>query len=233
MKVDRLPLNCESLDELLDGGIEYGSITNVYGPPGSGKSSISIQSSVECIKGGKKAIFMDTEGGFSVERLAQISKNPQKFSKNILLMEPEDFEDQHRMVMEELDKIFDEEEVGLVVVDSLVGLYRLELKDDKIQKVNRNLAKQLSKLSNVARNQDIPILVTNQIYADFQNGGIELSGRDIPKYSSKALVELKKFEKGKRLAILRKHRSLPEGKETEFVITKNGVETPDKKLGLF
>lgn len=233
MKVNRLSLNCESLDKLLGGGLEHSSITNVYGPPGSGKSNIAIQACVQCIKSGKKAIFIDTEGGFSIERFSQISKNPEKFSKKILLLEPKDFQDQHRIVLEELDGIFSNQNIGLVTIDSLVSLYRLELQEEKVQEVNRNLAKQLSKLSNLARKENIPILVTNQIYSDFQSGGIELSGKDIPKYSSKTLVELRKFEKGKRLAILRKHRSMPEGKETEFVITESGVEKPKKKLGLF
>jgi predicted ATP-dependent serine protease len=38
--VVRLPTGCKSMDSLLDGGIEAGQITQVYGPPGSGKTQL-------------------------------------------------------------------------------------------------------------------------------------------------------------------------------------------------
>lgn len=224
MKIDRLSLNSEPLDKLLDGGLEHNSITNIYGPPGSGKSNIALQACVQSIDSGKKAVFIDTEGGFSVERLSQISQNTEKYIKNIILFEPRSFEEQYKIVMKRLEKVLEKHEVGLVVIDSLVTLYRLELEGDKIQDVNRKLAKQLSKLSDLSRAKHFPVLVTNQIYSNIENGGIELSGRSIPGYMCKTLVRIKKLEKGKRIARVTKHRSIPEGKETEFVITEKGIE---------
>jgi len=52
-------------------------------------------------------------------------------------------------------------------------------------------------------------------------------GGDLLKYWSKCLIELQ-YKEGKRKAILRKHRSLPE-KELMFVIINSGI----KKRGLF
>jgi DNA repair protein RadB len=49
-------------------------------------------------------------------------------------------------------------------------------------------------------------------------------GGDILRYSSKCLIELKKVGDGDRIAILRKHRSLPENKVVAFKIVEHGIE---------
>lgn len=229
MKVERLSTGCEALDELLGGGIERNTLTNAYGPPGCGKTTMCLQTAVSCIEEGKKVVFIDTEGGFSKERLDQISGNAEKMLDEIILIEPDDFDSQEENVGR-LESICDKKNIGLIVLDSLVTLYRLELNDGNTREINSRLANQLSTLSNLSRKKEVPILITNQIYSDMENGGVELVSRDIAKYQSKCLLEMKKFEKGKRIMILRKHRSQPEGKEAQVVITENGLEKPDKKL---
>ena len=74
----------------------------------------------------------------------------------------------------------------------------------------------------IAKEKNVPVIITNQVYTVNSNE-IELSGRDVVKYWSKCLVELKKVDDNKRLVILRKHRSLPEGKKAEFEITGTGI----------
>ena len=75
---------------------------------------------------------------------------------------------------------------------------------------------------------------TNQIYYEFvKDDDIErekiakMVGGDLLKYWSKCLIELQN-KGGKRTAILKKHRSMPE-KELPFVITNEGI----KKRGFF
>jgi DNA repair protein RadB len=232
MKVERLSTGCEVLDEMLGGGIEVDTVTNVYGPPGCGKTTLCLQASVSCIENGEDVVFIDTEGGFSKERLSQIAStgdNPEEAMDNIILIEPDNFDKQEEN-LGRLENICEKKDVGLIVLDSLVTLYRLESDGDNIKDVNRRLAQQLSDLSNLSRRNQIPVLITNQIYSDIENGGVELVSRDIAKYQSKCLIELKKFEKGKRLAVLRKHRSEPEGKEEPLVLSDKGFEKPDKKF---
>ncbi len=231
MKVERLPTGCEVLDELLGGGIEKNTLTNVYGPPGCGKTTLCLQAAVSSINKGEKVVFIDTEGGFSKERLGQISGDAEEILDEIILIEPDGFEKQNDNV-ERLDKMCEKNDIGLIILDSLVTLYRLELNDGNTRKINSMLAKQLSVLSNLSRKREIPVLITNQIYSDIENGGVELVSRDIAKYQSKCLIEMKKFEKGKRIMIMRKHRSQPEGKEAQVLITENGLEKPDQGFNL-
>ncbi len=228
LKNKRLPFNNKALDEMLGGGIEYGSLTNLYGPPGSGKTNLAIIASISCVKEGKRVVYIDTEGGFSPERLAQISKDFENVWKNILLIEPKTFEEQDK-VIRGLEKFLNN--VGLVVLDSLVNLYRLELDEKNFHQVNKKLANQLAILSKISREKDIPVLITNQVYSD--GNGIQPVSRDITKYWSKCLIELVKLEKGRRVAILKKHRSLPEGREAHFQITQDGIISVERKFKIF
>ena len=60
--MNRLSLNCSSLDKLIGGGLEPKIITEIYGEAGTGKTNICLQSARECAKQGKKVAFIDSEG---------------------------------------------------------------------------------------------------------------------------------------------------------------------------
>jgi DNA repair protein RadB len=216
------------LDKILDGGIERNTITNIYGPAGSGKTNITMITALQCLSEGK-VVYFDTEGSFSPERFVQIG-GTQKDMKNIIFIEAHTWEEQNKKMISMQSIIDKEKNVKLVVVDSMVALYRLELDNDNFQAINKQLALQYAVLSKIAREKNIAILVTSQVYSDA--GNIEMSSRNISKYWSKALIELKKSDKDNhRIAILRKHRSLPEGRKIDMEITESGVR--ESKFSLF
>lgn len=219
--MDRLATNTP-LDKLLNGGIENDVITNIYGPAGSGKTNIALSAAIAC---SRKVVYIDTEGSFSLERFRQLGG--EKKLGNILLIGVHTWDEQHKAVLK-LEKTVEKDSFGLVVVDSLVNLYRLELTPETFQQINRQLATQYSVLSKITRKYGIPVLVTNQVYSRGEE--TELTSRMIARYWSKALVELKRTDRENcRLAVLRKHRSLPEGKKIEFEITEKGL----KQIGVF
>lgn len=226
MVVERLPLGCKPVDELLGGGVETSSLTSVYGPAGVGKTCFAIQASVNCLNAGKRVVFIDTEGGFSPERFEQIAGQP--MAKDLVLLEPKNFKEQESSIAS-LAQLIDPS-VGLVVVDSLVTLYRLEMSPENYQEINNKLALQLSQLSKISREKGVPVILTNQVYEDIDKGSLELVSRDVVKYWVKCLLELRKTGMGKRAAIIRKHRSRPEGEETEFSITQKGIEETKRKI---
>ena len=117
------------------------------------------------------------------------------------------------------------ENIGLIVVDSISMLYRLELgKSEEVYGVNSALGKQIAYLVEIARKRKIPVLITNQVYSDFdKRDAVKMVGGDLLKYGSKCLIEMKKFNNCRGL-VLRKHRYLPEGKELRFQIVEKGIE---------
>jgi len=237
----KIPSGSIELDEWLEHGYDKDVITVFYGPAGSGKTNLCLIAAAEQAAMGKKVIFVDTEGGFSVERLKQLATFD--VMKNIILLKATTFDEQRECFNKLLDLL--NKNIGLIIIDSLVMLYRLELgeassaKDfEKIQTINRGLARQLRILSEIARKKNIPVLVTDQVYGEFlsfdeieagKKKQMSMVGGDIIKYWSKCIIELENLGHGRKRAILRKHRHLPE-KRFEFEIVDDGIR---KKKGFF
>ncbi|WEL19107.1 DNA repair and recombination protein RadB [Candidatus Nanohalococcus occultus] len=228
MEVQRISTGSKPLDELLNGGLEKKVITNVFGESGTGKTNLCVQVAAEVAANGKKVIYIDTEGGFSPERFVQVAS--EDALEEVTMFEPLDFEQQEN-VLDSLEEAVDQE-TGLVVIDSLVSLYRLEVNDNNASDINQKLSGQLSELSKIARKHEIPVMVTNQVYSNFDGDGLELVGKDVPRYWSKCLLQLENDEKSLRTVAIEKHRSLPEGKTRRFQIVDDGLVEPEKK-GLF
>ncbi len=226
----KLPFAAESINEFLNGGLEPGVITNIYGEAGAAKTTFALEAAKSCIQKGKKVIFIDTEGGFSVERFCQM--NDKEKLGMVLLIEPKNFKDQDAIINSLKDKL-KEEDIGLIIIDSLVSLYRLDLHNGDAQPTNRMLSTQMATLIQLAKEHSIPVVATNQVYSDFETGNLELVGGDIPKYASKCLIFLEKLELGKRKMTMIKHRSIPEGKKAAFEIKNEGLTDSKKKLGIF
>ena len=218
MNVDKkLPLHC-SLDKLLEGGIEAGIITEIYGEGGTGKTNICIQAAKSCVEEGKKVLYIDTEG-ISKKRLLQVFKDKKKLEK-ILFFFPFSLKEQEEMV-EKAVKI----DAGLIILDSANLFYRLEMHDDEAN-ATRSLTKQLVLLQIEARKKNIPVIITSQVYS---------AGDDIKPFAgrsmdhiAKTIIKLEKVGnkngKEERKATIMKHRSIPEGKSINFFITQDGIE---------
>ena len=237
MSDEKISSGSFDLNKWLYGGYESGIITMIAGPPASGKTNMVLLASCSQAKKGNKVIFVDTEGGFSVDRVKQIvGESSEEILKNILLLNPTNFEEQKKAFQKLLYQV-SKENVGLIVVDSMAMLYRLELGDAyelkdnrKIQDINREVAKQMRTLAEISRKQKIPIIITNQVYNEFLSEedwkkGIKpesnLVGGNLFKYWSKTIIELKN-DNGKRTALLIKHRSMP-NKEMNFEIRNEGI----------
>jgi len=222
---EKISSGSKDFDEFLNGGYEKDIVTMIYGGPGTGKTNIALLSAAEVSKT-RKVIFIDTEGSFSVDRFKQVCSDFESCINNIFILCPTNFQEQ-KGAFAKLKELTEMKNIGLIIVDSIVMLYRLEIgKTKNIQGTNRELGLQISYLSEIARKQKIPILITNQIYKDFdEKKKINIVGGDILKYWGKCLVELrKKDDDDNRIAILRKHRSQAESKELHFKITNKGIE---------
>ena len=153
----------------------------------------------------------------SCSSLGHVLKN------SIIFLKPSSFEEQNN-TLEKLKESINNK-VGLIMVDSIAMLYRLELgKADDVYEVNNDLGKQLAHMKEIASKNNIPVLITNQVYADFEEKDkINLVGGDLLKYGSKCLLELQITPSGNRRAIIKKHRNLPAEKEITFKIVEGGI----------
>ncbi|MEM0010180.1 MAG: DNA repair and recombination protein RadA, partial [Candidatus Bathyarchaeia archaeon] len=131
----RLTTGSKRLDELLGGGLETQTITEFYGEYGTGKSQIAHQACVNVQlppeKGGLEggALYIDTENTFRPERIVQMAKfrglEPQKVVKNIIWAEA--YTSDHQIyLLENADKIIKENNIRLIVIDSLTAHFRSE-----------------------------------------------------------------------------------------------------------
>ncbi len=234
----RISTGSYDLNKWLYGGYDKDIITMIAGSPGSGKTNFCILVACSQAKHGNKVIFIDSEGGFSSERVKQVvnNENFDKILENILLLDPTNFDEQKKVFQTMLDRL-KKEQIGVIIIDSMAMHYRLELgdaiqsnQDDKIQEINREVARQMKILAEIARKKNIPVIITNQVYSEFLSDedmkkGIQrktnIVGGDLFKYWSKCIIELKN-DRGKRKAILLKHRSLPE-KDFSFEIRDLGI----------
>ncbi len=211
------------LDSFLAGGYDIDIVTTFYGSSGSGKTNLCLLAAVAMARAGKKVIIIDTEGGIAVERIKQICPEHEVVLEKILFSRPVNFAEQ-KEIFDSIREMANSH-IGLIIVDSISMLYRLELgKNEEVYEINSALGRQLAYLVEIARRKKIPVLVTTQVYSDFDHRDkIKMVGGDLLKYGSKCLLELQKFNSFHGLT-LRKHRSLPDGKELRFRIVKEGVE---------
>lgn len=212
-------------------GLEPKALTSFYGAPGTGKTNICLLAALECVKKDGRVIYMDTEGGFSIERMKQLNPDLDRVLERIEIVEPKGFEEQGKVI-----RSLENKDADLVIIDSIAALYRLEYADSKTEskrvlEANRELSKQLSILSNIARGKSIPVLVTTHTFRNWETRENEIIGGDSIKYWSKAIIFFERTSKtSERKATVMKHRYLPEGGNVKFMLVNEGIKPSGFKL---
>jgi len=235
--VQRLTSGSKAIDEILGGGLETQTITEVYGEYGSGKSQIchqlcvNVQLPVERGGLGGGALYVDTENTFRTERIVQMSQfmglNPENIIRNIVFAEA--YTSDHQMfLLENADKIVKENNIRLIIVDSLTAHFRSEyLGREMLAERQQKLNKHMHRLIRLARAFNAVAVVTNQVMAKpdvFFGDAVHPVGGHIVAHTSHTRVFLRKSSRGPtRIARLISSPYLPEG-ERVFKITENGVE---------
>lgn len=213
----RIPFGCSQIDRLLGGGIEEGSVTLFYGEAGTGKTNVCLQLARNITVQGKKVAYIDTEG-LSPDRLKQIYEGYDEFRKNLLVFQVSSFFEQG----DRIDKIFKlaaNGTISMLVIDSLTMYYRLNHDD---LAVRNELVRQSQVLLDMAKQTDIPVMVTSQVYSNLNNG-VEFLGGHALHHNAKTIIRLDKRGDGRRNAVIIKHRSLPEGRSAPYRITETGI----------
>ena len=214
-----LKLKCKSLDDLLGGGIEYNSITEFYGEPGSGKTNLCLQALRECAIKNKKVVYI-FNGVLSLERLKQICRkeNYEKILSNIIFFNPQSFIEQEKIIK----KIIKMKDISLIVLDTFNSFYRLMIEVDETY-ADRSLNRQITDLQIASMEKDISVIIAGQVYTSEKNDVKPFGGRIIERMV-KSIIKLEKIDIGIRKATIMKHKSKTIGDNAIFKITKHGLE---------
>ncbi len=179
------------LDTLLGGGFETQKVYELYGPEGSGKSSLLHQ--IMCIsklpvsKGGLASpatVFLDCEGSMSINRIQIMAPfwgvTPEEVIKSTARTEPPTSDSLVFMCEANLPKIMDQTGAKLIFLDSIATHFRSEYGDsrqlfpERQQKANRVL----HALKRMAVNYNALVIITNQV-----TGNVDAQNKYSKKYS--------------------------------------------------
>lgn len=239
----RATTGADALDDLLNGGIETGSITELYGEFRTGKTQLAHQLCITCQlppalgglniddKNPISCIYIDTEGTFRPERIVSMVNrfgsdlDVQMVLKHIF--HGRAYNSDHQMVLvENIIKDAHSKNIKLVIVDSLIAHFRAEFVGRgtlaaRQQKLNQHLHSllKLAEVSNVA------VIVTNQVHSQpdmFFGDPTAPVGGHILAHVSHTRIYLRKSKGERRIARIVDSPLLPES-ETVFAITEHGI----------
>jgi DNA repair protein RadA len=232
----RLSTGSKQLDELVGGGLESQTITEFYGEYGVGKSILCHQMAVNAqlpieqggLNGG--ALYLDTENTFRPEWIVRMSNtlglDPETTGKNIIYSEA--FNSDHQiLILEKADKVIQENNIKLIIVDSLTAHFRSEyLGREMLAERQQKLNSHMHRLVRLARAFNAVAVVTNQVMSKpdaFFAAGVEAVGGHIVAHTSHTRIFLRRATGGPvRIARLVSSPYLPEG-ERIFKITEEGI----------
>lgn len=226
----------KNLDELLGGGIETQAMTEFIGEFGVGKTQICltlcVMAQLPSEKGGLNGnvVYIDTEGTFIPERVFQIASalghDPHETLRNIFLAKA--YNSSHQCILiNHLFKLCPENNIKLVVVDSMIGHFRGEyIGRENLSERQQKLNEQLHKLLRLTEAYNIPVIVTNQVQsnpAQFFGDPNKPAGGNVMAHACTHRIYLRKGSKGTRIAKVIDSPYLPEN-SVRFKITEKGVE---------
>ncbi|XP_062091621.1 DNA repair protein RAD51 homolog 3 isoform X2 [Humulus lupulus] len=199
----RITTSCADLDIILGGGINCKEVTEIGGVPGIGKTQLGIQLAVNVqipsgLGGlGGKAVYIDTEGSFMVERAMQIAKasvsdmseyndrlrkenrgcqvnlNFEDILKNIYYFRVCSYTEQMALI-NYLEKFMSEHnDVKIVIIDSVTFHFRQDFEDLSLR--TRLLNGMALKLMNLAKSFNAAVVIFNQVTTKFTEGSFQLA----------------------------------------------------------
>ena len=149
------------LDDLLGGGIRPGTIIDIFGPGGSGKTQLAMQISLNSLQGGT-VLYQDSTGGFRPERMLQLIKlqglEPSLLDGMIVA--------RMRNTSEQLDyvKKISEIKPKLVVIENITDLFTFEYsRDSSLLEKHVKFTQCLHDIRMISIGNKMPIDVTNTI----------------------------------------------------------------------
>lgn len=166
--MDVIPTGSLFLDRTLGvGGLPTGWITELYGPPSSGKTTLALHILAEAQRIGLTAAFLDIENGLEPAYAMKCGVNPDQ----ALIASP----DSGTQALTLCQMLLKSGHVHLVVLDSLAGLTSNQeaasgIRPDRYGELNPLLASHLRKIDRICRTSGGTLLCTNQLRTRTRKG---------------------------------------------------------------
>lgn len=232
----QLSTGSAELDKLLQGGIETGSITEIFGEFRTGKTQLMHQLAVTCqlpidMGGGEgRCIWIDTENTFRPERIVQISQrynlNPKEALDNIAVAQAPNT-DVQLSYLQEAAAMMAAQRYALVCIDSATALYRTDyMGRGELAARQQHLALFLRRLQRLCDVFGVAVIMSNQVVA--QVDGMTVGdnkkpiGGNIMAHASTTRLYFKKGRAEQRVCKIYDSPCLPEG-EAKFAISTKGI----------
>jgi DNA repair protein RadA len=239
-KVARISTGSRNLDKLLGGGVETGAVTEFYGEYGTGKtqicSTLAVMVQMPPESGGLSAgaIYIDTEGTFRPERIAEIADHrgldPARVLENILVARAYNSAHQE-LIVRELGDYLKDGKYRLIVLDSAVAHYRAEyLGRSTLAERQQRLNLLMHQLLRIAENYNVAVVITNQVMTTpdmFFGDPTRPAGGHVVAHTVTYRIYLRKAGKN-RIARIMDSPYHPEA-EAVFTIDENGVSDPEEQ----
>ncbi|KAJ3192966.1 recombinase rad51 [Irineochytrium annulatum] len=232
----------KELDKLLGGGIETGSITEIFGEFRTGKTQICHQIAVMCqlptdMGGGEgKCLYIDTEGTFRPERLLSVAErfgmNGEEVLDNVAYARA--YNTDHQMtLLTQAAAMMADSRFALLIVDSATALYRTDFCGrGELSARQMHLARFLRILLRLADEFGVAIVITNQVVAQVDGAAGMFNpdpkkpiGGNIMAHSSTTRLYLRKGRGETRICKIYDSPCLPEA-EAVFAINADGIGDP-------
>ncbi|KAK9873244.1 hypothetical protein WA026_021732 [Henosepilachna vigintioctopunctata] len=236
-----LTTGSKELDKLLGGGLETGSITELFGEFRTGKTqlchtlAVTCQLPIESGGGEGKCLFIDTEGTFRPERLVAIAErykmNPQQVLDNVSFARCYNTDHQTQLLIQAAAMMV-ESRYALLVVDNAMALYRTDYSGrGELSARQMHLARFLRMLLRLADEFGVAVVITNQVVAQVDGMGMMNAdpkkpiGGNIMAHASTTRLYLRKGRGETRMCKIYDSPCLPES-EAMFAIYADGIGDP-------
>lgn len=245
---EKIKFNVQSIDEILKGGIEVCSVTEIYGAAGCGKTQLCLHLAFNCRlpveMGGNdaKVLYLTTDKPACTRRLNQLNKaftakyGEIDFLNGILISQFNKATDFEEFVMDCLPKICELQKIKIFIIDSIAGIYRVE--QDYIKRA-KQFCELFHHLGFLANKYKFAILTTNHVTAVMNGLGIDEENpalgvtwsslvtnriyvKKLGMTTTLTIDNQEEFSKVRKFKIEFSPRLPPN--ETQFIITSRGVE---------
>lgn len=237
-EIIQLTTGSRELDKLLGGGLETGSITEVFGEFRTGKTQLCHTLAVTCQlpvgqSGGEgKCLYIDTEGTFRPERLLAVADryklNGNEVLDNIAYARAYNSDHQTQLLLQAC-AMMSETRYALLIVDSAMALYRTDYSGrGELAARQSHLGRFMRMLLRLADEFGVAVLITNQVVASvdasamFQADPKKPVGGNIMAHASTTRLYLRKGRGENRICKIYDSPCLPES-EAMFAINPDGI----------